>query len=209
MSAEDEKRRVCPIIATLRSAYPDIAISVDTFKADVAAAAIDAGADIINDVTGLTGDPDMIATAASSKAGVVIMHMKGEPRTMQVQPSYHDVVSEISDFLQTQKDRAESAGIEPHRLAFDPGIGFGKSLDHNLKILQTLSAFGINDRPILLGVSRKSFIGKILQTDDLEARSWPTVALTSYAIEQGARILRVHDVRSNVQAARMSEAILN
>ena len=104
---------------------------------------------------------------------------------------------------------AIAAGIEPERLAFDPGIGFGKSLEHNLQILAQLDSVGVHDRPVLLGVSRKSFMGRILETDDLAAREWPTVGLTSYAIEHGARILRVHDIQSNAQAARMSEAILN
>jgi dihydropteroate synthase len=207
--AEEEKHRVCPVIEALNYNFPDITISIDTFKANVASAALEAGAEIINDITGLTGDPDMLTTAAASNAGIVIMHMKGKPRTMQDRPEYQDVVQEVTQFLQGQKDLAIAAGIEPERLAFDPGIGFGKSLEHNLQILAQLDSVGVHDRPVLLGVSRKSFMGRILETDDLAAREWPTVGLTSYAIEHGARILRVHDIQSNAQAARMSEAILN
>ena len=208
---DDEILRVLPVIESLRKHHSDIAISVDTSKALVAQQAMDAGADIINDVTGLTGDPKMARVAARTRAGLVIMHMQGNPRTMQRSPRYpQGVAKHIRDFLAGQIRAAAEAGIPVDRLALDPGIGFGKTLAHNCEILRRLEvAFRDLDRPLLLGASRKSFIGAILNTSDLSDRHWPTVALTALAIERGARILRVHAVRDNVHAARMTEAILD
>lgn len=205
---EEEKARVLPVIRAILSEFPSAVVSIDTSKAPVAEAAIAAGACIINDVTGLKADPGMARVAAAGKAGLVLMHMKGQPRTMQVAPVYEDVLAEVGTFLEEAIVRAMEAGVEETCLAVDPGIGFGKTQQHNLEILRHLDAFGIRGRPVLLGVSRKSFMAKILETDCLKARRWPTVALTSYAIERGARIVRVHDVLPNVQAARMTEAIL-
>ncbi len=208
VSESDERARVLPVIESIHSAYPNVAISVDTSKAAVAEDAVEAGARIINDVTGLNGDPNMTAVAASTGAGLVIMHMLGEPRSMQTDPQYEDVVSDIAEFLKCQGERALQAGVEELCLAFDPGVGFGKNLEHNLEILRELDAFAIWDRPVLLGASRKSFIGKLLGYGDLEARRWPTVGLSAYAVARGTRILRVHDVEPNAQAVRMMEAIL-
>jgi dihydropteroate synthase len=208
VSAEEESRRVLPVVRAVRE-QTRCAISVDTMKASVAAAAMQAGADIINDVSGLNADPDMAAAVARTGAGMVLMHMQGTPETMQRAPAYGDVVTEIQTSLCRSMEMALAAGAALECLALDPGIGFGKSLEHNLTILQDPSAFSLGGRPVLLGVSRKSFIGRILGPGDPDSRQWPTVALTSLARERGARIFRVHDVRENVQALRMTEAILH
>ena len=208
VSVDEELRRVPPVITALR-AESDVLISIDTFKASVAEAALKAGANIINDVSGLLHDPAMLDVARGSSAGIVLMHMKGEPRTMQLNPHYDDVVVEVHAFFAQRLAALASAGIDPSRVVLDPGIGFGKNLDHNLALLRGLSSLRVDDRPLLLGVSRKSMIGKIIGSDRMEDRDWPTVALTSYAREQGVRIVRVHDVKPNADALRMTEAILH
>ena len=205
VAAKDERRRVLPVIERLR-AESAVAISIDTSKADVARAAVESGADIINDVTALS-DPNMSKVAATTGAGLVLMHMQGEPRTMQAQPHYENVTSEVRLFLEGRRARALDAGVPSEYLAFDPGIGFGKSLSHNLQLLRELE-YLLELGPLLVGVSRKSFIGKVLGSENIVDREWPTIALTSYAVEMGARILRVHDVKRNAQASRMTEAIL-
>lgn len=207
VTASEEMRRILPVIEAVRSAT-ECSISVDTMKASVASAAVAAGADIINDISGLNADPDMAAVAAATGAGLVLMHMQGTPQTMQASPGYTDVVGEIQDCLRSSLSLATAAGVSQDAIALDPGIGFGKTLEHNLTILRRLDAFGINGRPVLLGVSRKSFMGRILSSAGPATRDWPTVALTSLAREKGVRILRVHDVRRNVEAMRMTEAIL-
>ena len=207
VSADEEIQRVLPVIRALRR-ESQVLISIDTSKAAVARAALDAGADIINDVTGLRGDADMSALAASSKAGVVIMHMQGEPRTMQVSPAYDDVVSEVGEFFRQALAGAIASGIDPMCIAFDPGIGFGKSPEHNRRLLAELSAFLPLGRPLLVGVSRKSFLGWLAGSAAMDDRFWPGVALTSLCRERGARILRVHDVKPHTEALRMTEAII-
>jgi dihydropteroate synthase len=204
---EEELRRVIPVVRAVR-VQTSCAISVDTMKAAVAAAAMEAGADIINDVSGLHADPDMAAAVARTGAGLVLMHMQGTPETMQTRPAYTNVISEIQASLRDSMDRALAAGVALEGLALDPGIGFGKTLEHNLAILRDPSSFALEGRPVLLGVSRKSFIARILGPGDPAARQWPTVALTSFTRERGARIFRVHDVRENARALRMTEAIL-
>lgn len=208
--AEEEIRRTSPVIRRLRAAS-DVVISIDTSKAEVARAAIEAGADIINDVTGLTGDSGMMCLAAETEVGVVIMHMRGTPRTMQLDPEYGDVVSEIREFLRQQMDRAIASGIAPMAIALDPGIGFGKQPDHNRQLLANCDRFASIDseRPLLIGVSRKSYLSRLVGSTDAADRYWPGVALTSLCRELGARIFRVHDVRPHRDALRMTEAILN
>jgi len=203
----EELRRVLPVIRAVRSQTRTL-ISIDTMKANVARAALDAGADIINDVTGLRGDPAMLRFAADCQAGIVIMHMIGNPQTMQKQPHYDDVVGEVREFFATRLRTLEHEGIAPERVVLDPGFGFGKTLAHNIALLKSLRELGVNDRPILVGVSRKSMLGRLLDSDVLEDRDWPTVALTSQVREAGAHIVRVHEVRPNVEALRMTEAIL-
>jgi len=207
VSVEEELRRVLPVIRALR-ADSEVLISVDTFKAAVAEAALEAGADIINDVSGLLHDARMMEVARASSAGIVLMHMKGEPRTMQISPHYDDVVAEVRAFFEQRIAALEQAGIDPLRVVLDPGIGFGKALEHNLALIRALPVISMRERPVLLGVSRKSMIGKVIGSDRMEDRAWPTVALTSYAREHGARVVRVHDVKPNVDAMRMTEAIL-
>ena len=207
VDADEEIRRVLPVIQALRR-ESEVLLSIDTSKAAVARAALDAGADIINDVTGLRGDPEMPALAASSKAGIVIMHMQGEPRTMQVAPTYDDVVHEVGNFFRQALARSVACGIDPMRIALDPGIGFGKTPDHNRRLLAELSAFLEFGRPLLVGVSRKSFLGWLAGSSAMDDRFWPGVALTSLCRERGARILRVHDVNPHTEALRMTEAIL-
>ena len=205
--AAEEIARTAPVIAALRAEWHGL-ISIDTSKAIVATAALAAGADIVNDVSGLLADPEMPAVCAASGCGVVAMHMQGSPRTMQQAPHYADVVAELRGFFAERFAALTASGIVGDRLCFDPGIGFGKTLDHNLSLLRALAELAPAGRPLLLGVSRKSFIGKILGTDALEAREWPTIALTANAREQGVMLHRVHAVRPNVQALRMTEAIL-
>lgn len=203
----EELRRVLPVLRAIRSQCR-VLISIDTMKASVARAAIQAGADIINDVTGLRGDAAMIRLAAESDCGLVVMHMAGDPQTMQNAPQYGDVVCEVRSHLEDRLRILTAAGIAPERIVLDPGFGFGKTPAHNLSLLRHLAELSIEDRPLLIGVSRKSMIGQVLHSQEMADRQWPTIALTAHAREQGARIIRVHDVRPNVQALRMIEAIL-
>ena len=204
---EEELRRVVPVIRCIR-ATSRILISIDTSKAEVARAAIEAGADIINDVTALQGDPEMAGVASSTGAGVVLMHMQGTPRTMQIAPAYGDVVREVGDFFRQAIAHAVSSGINPMSIALDPGIGFGKTAEHNREILRNLPAFVRLARPLVIGVSRKSFLGGVAGSQKMEDRFWPGVALTSFCREHGAHILRVHDAKPHSEALRMTEAIL-
>jgi dihydropteroate synthase len=205
----EELRRVIPVIRAL-AAQSRAWLSVDTFKPAVAAAALEAGAHIINDVSGFR-DPAMIQVAARSRAGLVLMHMQGMPRTMQLQPSYaeEDVVKAVAAFFQRRLAVLAEAGVAAERIVFDPGIGFGKTLEHNLQLLRSLPQLRVAGRPLLIGASRKSMIGKVLQSTDMQQRYWPTVALTAWTREAGASILRVHDVKANVDALRMVEAIMH
>ncbi len=207
VSAEDEIARVVPVIAALREEWEGM-ISIDTMKAAVAVAGLAAGADIVNDVSGLVSDPEMAGVCAAGGCGVVAMHMQGCPRTMQLAPHYEDVVAEVREFFEERLETLVAAGITREAICFDPGIGFGKNLEHNLELLRALDRLGVGGRPLLLGVSRKSFIGKVLGTIDLASREWPTVAMTARAREQGVMLHRVHAVKANVQALRMTEAIL-
>ncbi|HEX4708420.1 MAG TPA: dihydropteroate synthase [Candidatus Udaeobacter sp.] len=205
--AAEELRRVLQVIRELR-AKTDIPISIDTSKSQVARAAIEAGASIVNDVTGGRGDEQTLPLIAETESAFVIMHMQGTPRTMQVRPRYQDVVSEITDFFRQQYTRAIGSRIDPMAIAFDPGIGFGKTLEHNLELLGQLERVRAHDRPLVVGVSRKSFIGKIIGSTDMNDRVAPAVALTALLRTRGADVLRVHDVKENVSALRMTEAIL-
>lgn len=203
----EELRRVLPVIRAIRSQSP-VLLSIDTMKAAVARAALDAGVDIINDVTGLRGDAAMVRLAAESDCGLVAMHMIGTPQTMQAEPRYENVVTEVRDYLEERLRILTAAGIAPERIVLDPGFGFGKTLDHNLDLLRALPQLSRAGRPLLIGVSRKSMIARVLGSADMADRHWPTVALTAYAREHGARIIRVHDVKPNHEALRMMEAIV-
>lgn len=205
--ADEEMRRVIPVIEQL-AGQTSVALSIDTSKADVARAAMQAGAEIINDVTALRGDDTMARVAAETGAAVVLMHMRGTPRTMQKDPHYADVVREVCDFLAGRLAAARAAGIAGERLAVDPGIGFGKTVEHNLQLIASLGALAELRCPVVLGVSRKSFLASAAGCRDMTDRDAPTVVLTSLGRELGARIFRVHAARPNAEALRMTEAIL-
>ena len=202
-----ELNRVIPVIEKLRTKI-DVPISIDTSKAEVAHAAIRAGASIVNDVTSGRGDNEMLSLIAETKSAFIIMHMQGTPRTMQNQPQYEDVVSEVSDFFLQQYARAIVCNIEPMAIAFDPGIGFGKTLDHNLELLAHLERLRVHDRPLVIGVSRKSFLARLAKSPEMKDRLAPAVALTSLLHVRGADVFRVHDVKENVNALRVTEAVL-
>jgi dihydropteroate synthase len=206
VAADEEVRRVEPVVAALADVAE--AISVDTSKATVAEAALDAGASIVNDVTALRGDPEMAALVADRGAGLVLMHMAGDPRTMQVNPEYGDVVAEVRDFLAARLAVAVAAGVDESRILLDPGIGFGKTDRHNFELLRGLPELATLGRPILLGTSRKSFIGR---TDGSGAddRLGGTIATSILAATAGASILRVHDVREMSQALKVASAVLD
>ncbi len=201
-----ELDRVLPVIRALKSEQLDIPISIDTTKAEVAQKALEAGAHIINDITALQGDTAMADVAAEMEAGVILMHMKGTPGTMQQSPFYEDVVKEIYDNLADWIDRSVDKGIELNRIIIDPGIGFGKTTEQNLQILKKLSVFKQLNRPIMIGTSRKSFIGKLLDlpvTDRVEG----TIATVCWSIVQGADIVRVHDVKAVSRAVKMIDIL--
>jgi dihydropteroate synthase len=208
VSLDEELNRVIPVVEKLHAEI-EIPISIDTSKAEVASAAVEAGASIINDVTAGRGDEKMLPLAATRKAALVLMHMQGEPRTMQKNPQYGDVVREVADFFRQQYDRAIECGVDPMRLAFDPGVGFGKTLEHNLSLLKNLNQLRVEGRPLAVGVSRKSFLGKLIGSNEMTGRVGPTIALTSILRSRGADIIRVHDVKENVAALRITEAILS
>lgn len=207
VDAEEERRRVLPVILRLAAEHPEAILSIDTSKAEVARAALRAGARVINDVRGFR-DPEMVAVAAESGAGLVVMHMAGTPRTMQQAPAYADLLGEILAFFRDRYEALRAAGVAPESVVFDPGIGFGKTLDHNLAILGEIERYTIDDRPILLGASKKSFLGKLIGSEEMDARSWATVAVTSHARERGVRLHRVHEAKPNLEALRMTEAML-
>ena len=207
VAVEEELRRVIPVVERLQ-AKVDIVISIDTSKAQVARAAIEAGASIVNDVTGGQGDKEMMPLVAESKAAFIIVHMQGNPRTMQIAPHYIDVVSQVADFFRHQYACALECGIDPMAIAFDPGIGFGKTLEHNLGLLAQLERIRVHERPLVVGVSRKSFLAKLISSSKMNDRLAPTVALTSLLRTRGVDVFRVHDVKENVDALRVTEAIL-
>ncbi|MFQ3578348.1 MAG: dihydropteroate synthase [Verrucomicrobiia bacterium] len=207
---EEEMRRVVPVIQKL-APQTSVPISVDTSKAAVARASLEAGAEIVNDVTALRGDPEMAAVVAESGAGVVLMHMRGTPRTMQQSPHYEDVVGEVVTFLREQKHYAIDRGIDSAAIALDPGIGFGKRLEDNLRLLAATPELVSLGHPLVLGYSMKSFIGQVIGDTDLSLREWPTVALSAHFALKGERpfplLLRVHNVLACLQAVKMTLAV--
>jgi dihydropteroate synthase len=203
---DEEMRRVVPVIEALKR-RTEALLSVDTTKASVARAALDAGADIVNDTSALRADPDMAGVVARTGAGLVLMHMKGTPLTMQQDPRYDDVLAEIRDFLAERIQAAGAAGIARERIVVDPGIGFGKTYEDNLLLLRRQELFGELERPLLLGFSRKAFLGRILHLPPGE-RLEGTIAAAVVSVARGAHILRVHDVAEVARAVRTAEAIL-
>ncbi len=205
VAVDEELRRVLPVIESIAAALPHVPISIDTAKPEVARRALAAGAWIVNDIGGLR-DPEMLRVVADSDAGVVVMHMAGTPRTMQDDPSYQDLVREVRDYLMAQVDRAGRAGIAPERVAVDPGIGFGKTHAHNLELLRNTARFANLGCALLVGTSRKGFLGKITgrPTDQRAAAS---VASSLAAAVQGANVLRVHDVGAMSDAIKVWGAV--
>ena len=207
VSRDEELQRVLPAIVRIRSMHRDIPISIDTTKAEVARQALEAGADIINDVSALRFDPEMIRVAITHAAPVILMHMHKTPKDMQDEPVYTDVIREISDFLAERISWAAEQGLSREQIIVDPGLGFGKTVAHNLTILKHLRMFKNLGCPLLVGHSRKGFIGKILALDTQD-RDLATALISSYCATQGADILRVHDVKKTAQAVRLHEAII-
>jgi dihydropteroate synthase len=205
----EEMDRVLPVVAALHELQPDCLISIDTSKATVAHAACGAGASIINDVTALRGDAEMASVAAATGAGLVLMHMQGNPRTMQHRPQYDDVVAEIIEFLEGQRELALAEGVDEEAIAFDPGVGFGKTEDHNWEILDRIEEFAVLKRPLFLGVSRKRFLGTAIDRPEAEKRAVATAALTALLRSRGVLLHRVHDVIENSDALRMAEKLSN
>jgi dihydropteroate synthase len=203
----EELRRVLPVVQALRR-QTGVLLSVDTTKAAVARAALEAGADIINDISGLRFDPEMAPVIAPSGAAVILMHMQGTPRTMQESPRYADLIGEIRSFLRERIREAEAAGIARDRVVVDPGIGFGKTAEHNLTLINRLGDFQELGRPVCVGVSRKAFIGRILGLPPSE-RLEGTIAAAVLSVSRGARLLRVHDVGAVSRAVRVAEAVLD
>ena len=207
VSAEEELDRVIGVIAGIRARNRDVRISIDTSKAVVAAAALDAGAAYVNDVTALRGDPDMAALVAERKAGVCLMHMLGTPRTMQAEARYDDVVADVKAFLAERIEAAVAAGIARERIEIDPGIGFAKTIDHNLELLERLRELTDLGAPIVLGTSRKSFLGTITGRETAE-RMPATLATVVMGLERGAEVFRVHDVAPARDALLVATATL-
>lgn len=197
----EELRRVIPVIARL-SELTSVPISIDTSKGIVAREAVAAGAEIINDVTGLSGDPQMLKIALRSEAGICAMHMQGTPQTMQDDPQYDDVVEDIFAYLAARRDALIAAGIDAERICLDPGVGFGKTHQHNLQLMADCGRYHELQRPLLVGHSRKGFIGKFLENAEAP-RTFGTVGATLALARQGVQIIRVHEVRENLEALRL------
>ena len=206
VSAVEERRRVLPVVERIVRELR-VPVSIDTTKSEVAAAAVDAGAVIVNDVSAGRADRTMLPFVARARVGIVLMHRQGTPRTMQRRPRYRDVVEEVAAHLGRRLGAAERAGIAPGNRAIDPGIGFGKRSAQNLRLLARLDRFAALGAPVLIGVSRKSFLGKILDGAPVDERVEATITASLLAVAKGARIVRVHDVRPMVRALRVANAI--
>jgi dihydropteroate synthase len=207
VSLEEEVKRIIPVIEHISKNY-DILISADTYRSEVAKRAIDAGAHIINDISGLSMDPSMVRVIAEDDVSVVIMHIKGTPENMQKNPEYRNVVDEIYDYLEERTNMATDSGIKPEKIIIDPGIGFGKTLEHNLEILNKINEFRMLGYPVMVGASRKSFIGNILDLQ-VEERLEGSLAAAVCSIINGVNILRVHDVKETARAVKITREIIN
>ena len=208
VSVDDERHRVLPVVERLAAVAP-VPVSIDTTKAAVAAAALAVGATVVNDVSAGRLDPDILSVAADAGAGYVAMHMLGEPRTMQRDPRYDDVVAEVAEFLVVRLGAAQDAGIAPGALAADPGIGFGKTVAHNLALLAALPALAERaEVPLVVGTSRKSFLSRLLGGDNsFDAREDATLATVVWSVDHGARVVRVHNARAAARAIRLLDVM--
>jgi len=217
VDSAEQVRRVIPVLRAARARLPGVTFSVDTTRSDVAAAALDAGAHVVNDVSAGRDDPALLPLIARRGAPVILMHMQGTPRTMQLNPTYSDVTGEVAAFLRGRLAAAADAGVDPGSVLLDPGIGFGKSVGHNLELLRRLSEFTDLGRPLVVGTSRKGFIGKVLgekppapgKAPDPSARVFGTAATVAWAAANGAGVVRVHDVGPMSQVVRMVRSIKN
>ena len=205
---EEEIARILPVIARLHAEMPHVPLSVDTYKAEVARTALDAGASLVNDISGLTYDPLMAALVAERNVPVVLMHLPGRPRDLPLRPVYADVVAEVIAFFERQIAYAQSQGVRRDRIWLDPGLGFGKTTLHNLELLRRLPELRALGLPLVVGASRKKFLGKILGTDDPNDRKDGTAATVALSIAYGADMVRVHDVREMARVAKVSDAIV-
>jgi len=203
---EEELRRTIPVIEAIAKEIP-IPISIDTYKAEVAQRALDAGASIVNDISGLRFDPEMAKVVSEYKVPVVVMHIRGKPKDMQINPVYEALIPEIMDYLRGSIRLALDAGIQDDMIVIDPGIGFGKTLEQNLNIIHNLQEFTSLERPVLIGASRKAFIGKILGDKSPGERFEGTAAAVAISILNGANIIRVHDLKEMVKVAKVADAI--
>ena len=208
VEAHEQIRRVVPVIQALRRQI-DVTISVDTTRADVAAAALDAGAHMINDISAGRFDPGLLPLAARRAAPIILMHMLGTPATMQVNPVYQDVAAEVALFLHERTAAAVESGVHLDRILLDPGIGFGKTVQHNLQLLREMDRLLALGRPLVIGTSRKRFIGTIIGEADPNQRLFGTAATIAWSVANGAAVVRVHDVKPMAQVLRMTRAILN
>src|SRR5205085_5082174 len=205
VTAEEELRRVVPVLERLQGEVP---VSIDTAKAEVARRALELGAEMVNDVTALRADPDMAETVAAADAYLCLMHMQGEPRTMQAGPRYDDVAVEVAAFLEERMETAVAAGVAEARICLDPGIGFGKTVEHNLELLRRLDVLLALGRPVVIGFSRKSTLGRLLgDPEAVTGTAAASVGAAVAAFERGATILRVHDVREHVEALAIASAV--
>jgi dihydropteroate synthase len=203
---EEERRRVLPVIEGLHAHRPDLPISIDTRHAAIATDALAAGASVVNDISG-GAEEEMLPIVAKAGAGLVLMHMRGDPATMQDAPLYEDVVAEVHEYLRERVEAAIFAGVDADRLCVDPGIGFGKTVDHNLQLLRTIGVFGDLDAAVLVGASRKRFVGALSGAEDPRDRLEGSLAAAILAAASGADIVRVHDVLSTVRALRVADAV--
>ena len=208
VAAEEEQARVLPVIEALRKAYPEAVLSIDTYRASTARLAIEAGADIINDISAMEADAEMIDVVCETKAPIILMHMRGTPRNMQTQCEYKNVVEEVAVYLAERAELLRERGVGAEKIILDPGIGFAKNAEQNLKLMRDLHALTSFGYPVLLATSRKGTIGKVLGDLPAEERLEGTIATSCQAVCAGANMVRVHDVKENLRAVRMLEAIL-
>ena len=208
VAAEEEQARVLPVIEALRKAYPEAVLSIDTYRASTARLAIEAGADIINDISAMEADAEMLDVVCETKAPIVLMHMRGTPKDMQTNCAYKNVVEEVAVYLAERANLLRERGVGADKIILDPGIGFAKNAEQNLKLMRDLSALTSFGYPVLLAASRKSTIGKALGDLPAEERLEGTIATSCQAVYAGANLVRVHDVKENLRAVRMLEAIL-